>query len=194
MPLVVILSGPNGAGKTTAARPLLQGPLRVDSFVNADIIAQGLGGRSPGEADFEAGRIMIRRLEELADAGANFAFETTLASRSFAPRVAKLKDRGYLFALLYVWVPSPEDSIARVQDRVRRGGHFVPDDDVRRRHGRGLRNFFDLYRPIADVWSFFDNTDPAGPRIIASGVRDFERIHDPTTWQKIMEVQLDSTQ
>jgi predicted ABC-type ATPase len=194
VPLVVILSGPNGAGKTTAARTLLRGPLRVDAFVNADIIAQGLGGRSPGEADFGAGRIMIRRLDELADAGANFAFETTLASRSFAPRVAKLKDRGYLFALLYVWVPSPEDSIARVQDRVRRGGHFVPDDEVRRRHGRGLRNFFDLYRPIADVWSFFDNTDSTGPRIIASGVREFERIHDRTTWQKVMEVQRDSTQ
>ncbi|HEX4591592.1 MAG TPA: zeta toxin family protein, partial [Gemmataceae bacterium] len=167
MPIVVILSGPNGAGKTTAAPTLLQGPFRVDAFVNADIIARGLGGMSPGETDFEAGRIMIERLDKLGEAGANFAFETTLASKTLLPRVTKLKDRGYIFALLYVWVPSPEDSIARVQDRVRRGGHFVPDREVRRRHGRGLRNFFQLYRPIADVWRFYDNADPTGPRLIA---------------------------
>jgi predicted ABC-type ATPase len=106
-----MLSGPNGAGKTTASRILLQGPLRVDAFVNADIIAAGLGGASTRESEFEAGRIMIRRLDELENAKANFAFETTLSSKTFGPRVARLRADGYFFALLYLWLPNPEDSI-----------------------------------------------------------------------------------
>jgi predicted ABC-type ATPase len=86
VPIVVVLSGPNGAGKTTTSRILLRGPLAVDAFVNADIIAQGLGGSSSAAADVEAGRLMLRRLDELADAELNFAFETTLASRTFVDR------------------------------------------------------------------------------------------------------------
>ena len=79
-PRVVIIAGPNGAGKTTAARELLHGALRVDEFVNADVIAQGLSAFQPERAAMQAGRVMLRRLDELAAASADFAFETTLAS------------------------------------------------------------------------------------------------------------------
>src|SRR5436309_1193539 len=133
MPIVVMLAGPNGAGKTTASTRLLRAELRVTTFVNADIIAQGLAGRDAEQAAVQAGRIMLERLDELGDEGADFAFETTLASRTFVNRIAKLKDRGYIYCLLYLWLPKPEFSIDRVRDRVRRGGHFVPDETVRRR-------------------------------------------------------------
>jgi predicted ABC-type ATPase len=193
VPIVVMLSGPNGAGKTTASRILLQGPLAVEAFVNADIIAQGLGGLSTDEADFEAARVMLERLDELAARNANFAFETTLASRSFADRMEKLKARDYIFALVYLWLPSAGDAIQRVRDRVRRGGHHVPDETVRRRYARGLRNFFTLYRPIADVWTCYDSTGLVGPRLVASGVRGTENAHDQVTWGRILlEVNSDS--
>jgi predicted ABC-type ATPase len=193
MPIVVMLGGPNGAGKTTASATLLQGPLRVSAFVNADIIAQGLAGVATEQAAIQAGHIMLERLDELGDAGADFAFETTLASRTFANRIAKWKDQGYFFCLLYLWLPNPESSINRVRDRVRRGGHHVPDDTIRRRYRGGLRNFFELYRPMADVWRFYDNTNPTGPRLIASGVRGVEMVQAGATWRQIVqEVQDDS--
>src|SRR5437762_12636194 len=100
MPNVVLIGGPNGAGKTTAAKLLLRDALEVDFFVNADIIAHGLSGLNPAEANVEAGIIMIRRLIELADRQVDFAFETTLASRNFATRIADWKATGYLFHLV----------------------------------------------------------------------------------------------
>jgi predicted ABC-type ATPase len=160
--------------------------------VNADIIAQGLAGRDTEQAAWQAGRIMLKRLDELADEGADFAFETTLASRTFVNRIARLKERDYIFCLLYLWLPKAEHSIERVRDRVRRGGHFVPDDTIRRRFLGGMRNFFTLYRPMADVWRFYDNTNPTGPRLIASGVRDVETVRDHVTWRQVVqEVQND---
>jgi predicted ABC-type ATPase len=187
MPIVVMLAGPNGAGKTTASAMLLRGPLQVSAFVNADIIAQGLAGRDTEQAAIQAGRIMLQRLDELGEERADFAFETTLASRTFANRITKWKDQDYIFCLLYLWLPKPEFSINRVRDRVRRGGHHVPDDTIRRRYRAGLRNFFELYRPMADVWRFYDNTYPAGPRLIAAGVRGVETIKDDATWRQVLQ-------
>ena len=129
---------------------------------------------------------MIQRLDELENAKMDFALETTLASKTFAARIARLRTRGYIFALLYLWLPNPEDSISRVRERVRRGGHHVPDEIIRRRHRRGLENFFRLYRPISDIWRFYDNTDPDGPRLVASGVRATEQILDPTMWRRVI--------
>src|SRR5688572_24870821 len=113
---------------------------------------------------------MLERVRELAAEGKDFAFETTLASRSFAPWIAKLrKEQGYLFRLNYLWIPGPELSIGRIKGRVRDGGHFVPDDVVKRRYAGSLRNFFELYQPIADSWTVFDNTDPLNRLEIAVG-------------------------
>ena len=105
-PLIVMLAGPNGAGKSTTSQEFLQGALRVDEFVNADVIAQGLSAFQPQRAALEAGRIMLRRLKELAHQRSSFAFESTLASRSFAPWIANLCGQGYEFALLFLWLPS----------------------------------------------------------------------------------------
>jgi predicted ABC-type ATPase len=124
---VVVLSGPNGAGKSTAAPSLLKGRLSVDQFVNADEIARGLAGFAPETAAIPAGRIMLTRLRELAAARADFAFESTLASRSFARWLESLTSGGYRFHLVFLWLPSADLAVARVRDRVRQGGHDVPE-------------------------------------------------------------------
>ncbi len=184
-PNVIIIGGPNGAGKSTAARRLLKGAMRVTEFVNADVIAQGLSAFEPEKVAISAGRIMLTRLRELAAKRENFAFETTLASRSFAPWIAELCASGYAFHLFYNWVPTPEFSIARVALRVQAGGHYVPDETIRRRYYGGVRNFFELYKPIATRWRCYDSSLDT-PKIIAIGGQGYERIHDKPTWQKIV--------
>jgi predicted ABC-type ATPase len=153
-PNLVVLAGPNGAGKSTTAEQLLVGALQVMEFVNADTIARGLSAFKPETAAVEAGRIMLNRLRYLATQRADFAFETTLSSRSFAPWVADLRAKGYAFHLFFPWLPTPDAAIARVAQRVRAGGHDVPTETVRRRYHRRLSNFFRLYRPWRLVGGF----------------------------------------
>jgi predicted ABC-type ATPase len=185
MPDLVVIAGPNGVGKSTAEPRLIGGKLGIAEFVNADVIAAGLSARAPESVAIEAGRIMLKRLDELAAADASFAFETTLASRSFAPWIARLRrERGYRFHLFYLWLPDPEESVRRVARRVALGGHHVPPDVVRRRYGRGLANFLSLYRPIADSWSLHDNSSDA--RVVA--MRELggpEVVLDSEAWQMI---------
>jgi predicted ABC-type ATPase len=186
-PKVILISGPNGAGKSTAAPGLLKGALAVSEFVNADVIATGLSAFDSESVALAAGRIMLERLDQLAAAGKSFAFETTLASRTFAPRIGHLKKLGYDFHLFYLWVPSPELSILRIQSRVRQGGHFIPDDVVRTRYRRGLQNFFTLYRPLATSWQVYNSQDQTGPVLIAHGGTDGETIVDSLLWTAIRE-------
>ena len=122
---VIVVAGPNGAGKTTAAPQLLRDALAVTEFVNADTIAGGLSAFRPESVSFAAGRIMLARVQELARAGASFAFETTLASRSFAPWLAALRRDGYRIDLLYLWLESADLAVSRVATRVLMGGHDV---------------------------------------------------------------------
>lgn len=151
-PSVVVLGGPNGAGKSTAAPALLQGALAVNEFVNADVIARGLSAFAPESAAIAAGRVMLGRLHELAAQRVTFAFETTLASRSFAPWLRSLRVSGYEVQLVFLWLPSADFAVERVAARVRAGGHNVPAETVRRRYHAGLRNFFSLYEPVASSW------------------------------------------
>jgi predicted ABC-type ATPase len=171
-PRVVVLGGPNGAGKTTSAATLLPDDLDVRQFVNADTIAAGLSAFAPETTASQAGRIMLVRLADLARQRQDFAFETTLASRSFAPFLRRLQRERYLVHLIYVWLRSPELAVQRVAERVRRGGHNVPEDVVRRRYWRGLSNFVRIYRPLADTWILCDNSGP-GAVVVARGERDY---------------------
>lgn len=184
---VVVLAGPNGAGKSTAAPTLLRGRLGVTEFVNADTIAQGLSAFSPDQAAFEAGRVMLARLRYLATQRRSFAFETTLASRTFAPRLKEWIDNGYAFHLVYFWLPNSDFALARVRERVQLGGHDVPEATIRRRYQRGLANFFQLYLPLATTWRFYDNSSYR-PRLIARG-QGQERlvIIDKMLWTHIGE-------
>ena len=168
-PSVVVLAGPNGAGKSTSARAIVCKALGVDEFVNADILAQGLSGFEPGRAAMAAGRIMLARLRELARQRRSFAFETTLASRSFAPRIAEWIATGYRFHLVFLGLPDPGMAVARVAARVEEGGHHVPEETIRPRFEAGLRHFDRLYRRMATAWGFWDNSTESGLVPIASG-------------------------
>jgi predicted ABC-type ATPase len=168
-PNVVVLAGPNGAGKSTAAPLILKDVLGIEEFVNADVIARGLSGFEPERVGLAAGRIMLARLRELARQRIGFAFETTLASRSFAPWLSDLIQTGYQFHLVFLWLPHADMAVARVAARVREGGHDVPEETIRRRYEAGLSNFFRLFQPMTTTWQLCDNSETSGPRPIASG-------------------------
>ncbi|MCL1463909.1 AAA family ATPase [Argonema galeatum] len=188
MPNLIVIAGPNGAGKSTVAPALLQETLRVNEFVNADAIAQGLSAFAPEKVALQAGRIMLERIQKLASQRDNFAFETTLATRSFAPWIANLRQTDYLFYLIFIWLPSADMALARVQERVRQGGHSVPEETIRRRYEAGLRNFFELYRSLADSWFLYDNSNTAEPRLLAAGEKESNiYIADTQIWQQIEE-------
>jgi predicted ABC-type ATPase len=185
-PNLVVLGGPNGAGKTTASRRILVGPLAVDEFVNADIIAQGISAFDPESAAMQAGRVMTERLRQLTARGVSVAVETTLASKSFASMAKELATVGYQFRVVFLWLPSPDMALERVRERVLLGGHNVPEEVVRRRYEAGLRNFFRIYSPIAASWVFYDNSYKASPREVARGTCGrVELISDPELWNNI---------
>jgi predicted ABC-type ATPase len=187
-PLLVIVAGPNGAGKSTAAPRLLQDALAVREFVNADAIAVGLSAFRPEAAAVAAGRVMLVRLQALSSAREDFAFETTRASRSFVPKVERLRSSGYHVHLAFLSLPSPELALARVAERVRQGGHDVTQEVVRRRFVGGLRNFFRRYQHKVDSWQLFDNSLPSGPRLIAArSVGAEPQVLDKDAWGILVE-------
>jgi predicted ABC-type ATPase len=164
-----VLAGPNGAGKSTSAAHLLRDALSVDEFVNADTIAQGLSAYRPESAAVAAGRVMLERMAHLARERRDFAFETTLAGRGHARWLRKLRSEGYRCHLIFLSLPNPDLAEARVAERVRRGGHQVPEEVVRRRFAGGLKNLFTCYADVVDSWQVYDNADVTGPRLIAAG-------------------------
>jgi predicted ABC-type ATPase len=189
-PLVVLVAGPNGAGKSTTAAYLLRGVLAVEEFVNADTIAQGLSAYRPEAAAVAAGRVMIDRLRFLARERRDFAFETTLAGRGHARWVGQLRGSGYRAHLIFLSLPSADLAVGRVAERVRRGGHAVAEEVVRRRFTAGLANLFGTYLDAVDGWHVYDNSGLAGPRLIASGVRgDPWAMSDPIAWRNLQEDQ-----
>jgi predicted ABC-type ATPase len=190
VPLAVVLAGPNGAGKSTTAPYLLKDALAVDEFVNADTIAQGLSAYRPEAAAVTAGKVMLERLRTLADLRRDFAFETTLSGRSHARWLRELQAAGYRTHLIFLSLPSADLAVARVADRVRRGGHHVPDDVVRRRFGAGLKNLFSVYMDAVDAWAIYDNADVESPRLIASrAVGSSPAIADENAWGSLKEQQ-----
>jgi len=187
MPNVVILAGPNGAGKTSAAPTLLRDELRVAEFVNADVIARGLSGFSANAVAVEAGRIMLRRLDELSASDQDFAFETTLSGNAFLAAMERWRLGGYTIRIVYLWVRSPEIAIDRVHARAKQGGHIVPDEVIRRRYDRGLLNFANRYRHAADRWHVYDNTDPLDRRAVAHGSTGVVEVVDDGLWERFQE-------
>jgi predicted ABC-type ATPase len=160
-----IIAGPNGAGKTTFATEFLPRYANCRHFINADLIARGLSPFDPGSGLLRAGGIVLERIAELTEARCDFAFETTLSGRAYAPLLRRMKQSGFRLHMFYLWIPSAELALLRIRDRVEGGGHNVPERDVRRRFGRSLTNLFSLYRPLLDTLHFFDNSSDT-PRLI----------------------------
>ncbi|MGF1603017.1 MAG: zeta toxin family protein [Thermosynechococcaceae cyanobacterium] len=185
MPNLYIIGGANGSEKTTVALSLLPTLLGVFEYVNADAIATGLSPLNPEAMAMQSGRLMLKRIKALADVKADFAFETTLAAKSFVPFLRKCKTKGYTINLMYFWLRSQDLAIERVARRVASGGHSIPEADIRRRYQRGIRNLFNLYLPLCDGWMVFDNSDPA-PKLIAEAIIDEpSTIYGEGTWQQI---------
>jgi predicted ABC-type ATPase len=186
-PRVIIFAGPNGAGKSTHAEAILA-QLGIATFVNADYIARGLAGRDASSVGIAAGRIMLTRLRELAGAGQDFAFESTLSSRSFAPFLRSLKAQGYRVAIHYFSLPTAALAVRRVRLRVASGGHDVPAEDIKRRFGRSIQNFFQLYQPLTDDWVVYDNHKGPIARIVADFDGQQEKVYDQKSWQKLKQI------
>jgi predicted ABC-type ATPase len=163
---VYVIAGPNGAGKTTFAKEFLPRYVHCPNFVNADLIAQGLSPFSPDIVAIKAGKLLLEQIHKLAGKNVDFAFETTLAGKGHAVFLKQLKEKGYAIHLFFLWIPSKELALARIKERVARGGHNVADEDVRRRFDRSIKNFFTLYKPLFDTWNLFDNST-ASPLLIA---------------------------
>lgn len=168
MPNLYVIAGCNGAGKTTASFTILPEILKVREFVNADSIAAGLSPFNVESVAFEAGRIMLQRIQQLMGDKEDFAFETTLSTRSYVSLIKTAKAIGYETNLLYFWLASPEFAKQRVASRVSEGGHNIPAEVVERRYYRGISNLFNLYLPVVNNWIVIDNMDTV-PNIIAKG-------------------------
>jgi len=154
---IYVLAGPNGAGKTTFAREYLPVETQCLTFVNADLIASGLSPFRPELAALRAGRLMLEMIGQHVERGETFAFETTLASRSFAKSIPIWQRLGYAVTIYYLALPAVEHALERVAMRVRQGGHDVPEDVVRRRFVASRKNFEEIYKPLVDRWLLVDN-------------------------------------
>lgn len=179
-----IIGGCNGAGKTTASYSILPRILDCHEFVNADEIAKGLSPFNVEEVAFEAGRIMLTRIDELMAGGGNFAFETTLASRSFLSTIEEAQNHGYFATLIFFWLDTVESARQRVSYRVTEGGHFIPDDVIERRYHRALQNFFNLYIDKVDAWMLINNVQHPFS-LIALKDENEQLIFDQQLWKKL---------
>ena len=187
MPNLYIIAGCNGAGKTTASFTILPEMLNCKEFVNADSIAAGLSPFNPESVAIEAGRIMLMRINELLRAGVDFAFETTLATRSYLSLINDAQAAGYKVTLLFIWLDSPETAIQRVARRVAKGGHNIPQDVVARRYYRGISNLIALFIPITDTWMIVNSTNVVVEPIAEGGLGIGSIISNDYIWEVILD-------
>jgi predicted ABC-type ATPase len=182
-PQAVIIAGPNGSGKSTCAAFLLTPKM---PFINADMIAAEISGKRGTPGDISAGRLLIERLEALESERSDFAFETTLATKTLAERVKRWQVRGYRIHLLYFWLPSADMAVERVAQRVRTGGHSVPGATIRRRYEKGLDLLLSTYLPLVDTWKIYDNSRGLDPALVAKqNSEGLRTIADSAIWNKL---------
>jgi len=184
-PNLYIISGCNGAGKTTASFTILPEILNCKEFVNADEIARGLSPFQPEKVSFEAGRIMLRRINELLESNQNFAFETTLATKSYKHKIADAKNKGFHVILLFFWLENVELAIERVRSRVAEGGHNIEKDVIKRRYINGIKNLFEIYLPIVDEAMIFDNSQTTFEVIAEKRINSELEIYNLNKFNKI---------
>jgi len=184
MKKLYVIAGCNGAGKTTASYTILPEILDCKEFVNADEIARGLSPFQPERAGIQAGRLMLTRIKSLLESGENFAFETTLSTKSYVNFLKIAKDKGYQITLLFFWLNSVDLAISRVKTRVKEGGHNIPENVIRRRYEGGLANFFELYITIVDNWMLINNSGEPY-EIVAEGSTDGIEIANNELWENL---------
>lgn len=159
--------------------------LDCKEFINADEIARGLSPFQPENVSINAGRIMVERMEDLLSHKKDFALETTLATKTYVKFIKRAQDEGYFVTLLFFWLNSPDLAVSRVADRVRSGGHNIPEDVIRRRYKSGLLNLFTLYTPICDYWIVIDNSEVPFKLIVEGKNDKISEIHNPAIYNII---------
>jgi predicted ABC-type ATPase len=183
MPTIYVIAGPNGVGKTTFADKYLPDEAKQVEFVNADLIARGLSPYDPDVVAMDAGRIAIGRIRQLIGDKIGFTWETTMSGRSAAGWLREAKAAGFTLKCYFIWVRQPEITLTRIRQRVVEGGHDIPEAVSRRRFFKTIENFFEMYRPLFDVWKLYENDLPE-PRLLAVEkhgrfiVRDRKRLND----------------
>jgi predicted ABC-type ATPase len=185
MPKLYIIAGPNGSGKTTFAKEFLPHYAKCPNFVNADLIAQGLAPFSPATVSIKAGRLLLDQIKDFVNQKADFAFETTLAGRTYRSLIKTLKTKGYSVHLFFLWIPDAELARERIRQRVKEGGHNVPEADINRRFKRSLNNFLTLYKPDCDFWTIFDNSADK-PKVIAKFTEEGLALGNKLLFEKFM--------
>ena len=187
-PNLYIIAGPNGAGKTTASFNLLPDVLHCPNFVNADEIARGLSPFAPELVTFQAGRIMLQRIDELLPQKVDFAIETTLATRSYVNLVHHAQTLGYKVHLIFFFLENEEQAIKRVAQRVSNGGHNIPEDDIRRRFKRGIYNLIHLYLPICDSVLVYNNAHGEAILVAKRGRSEGKiQIYEQEMWNQLIQ-------
>ncbi len=187
-PKIFVIAGPNGSGKTTSSKKLLPEILQCDEYVNADAVAAALSPFHPEEVAIQAGRLMLERIEYLAQQKVDFAFESTLASRTFINFLNRQKSNGYEINILFLWLSSPELAIERVKYRVEQGGHDIPKNVIIRRYSRSIFNFINDYTKISDNWFLYNNSEIESKLIASKLVNNPINIVDKSLWLNISEV------
>ena len=180
-----IISGCNGAGKTTASYTVLPDILNCREFVNADEIARGLSPFNSESMAIEAGRLMLKRIEELLEKEETFSIETTLATKSYINLVRRAQAKGYSVKVLFFWLNSPELALQRVAERVAKGGHNIPEPVIRRRYVAGIRNFFRLFMSEVDYWDIYDNSGYPRKQVACGGKNAQTIIYQELSFAKI---------
>ena len=187
MPNLFIISGCNGAGKTTASMTVLPETLECHEFVNCDEIAKGLNPLNPDSAKVTAARLMLVRIKKLISLDADFAIETTLATKSYHALVKNAQEKGYNIKLLYFWLQSPELALQRVAERVKNGGHNVEEHIIRRRYSSGIRNLFKLYLPVVDYFILIDNSVMPREVIAEGNVRESVKVYNEEKFKTLRQ-------
>jgi len=184
-PTVYVIAGPNGAGKTTFANELLPDFVHCRQFLNADLIAAGLSPFAPETQNIRAGRLLLTRIKELSKAKEDFGFETTLSGRGYIRHLQELRRNGYRIVLFFLWLPSADLAVTRVRERVRQGGHNVPESVVRRRYDSGLLNSLSLYKSLAHIWRVYDASH-LPPKIVVHEEKGKIEVFDAGIYEKMM--------
>jgi len=185
LPNLYIISGCNGAGKTTASFTILPEILNCKEFINADEIARGISPFQPETVSFEAGRIMLDRINNLLEQKTDFAIETTLTTLSYQQTIARAKLNGYKVSLLFFWLNDVQLAIQRVKKRVMEGGHNIPEETITRRYARGIINLTNVFLKLSDYWLVIDNSNPLYTFVVEGNNGLDETIFNYEIWDKI---------